>query len=179
MDSNKPRIQILIGLAAAAGAVGAAAMVSTATAPTARADDFTDIITYVDADFADGQFNLTTAFSDFSGGDFVAGLTSLFQGVDDDVLGAPDNLLIGTVEALAGEPLGGPLPYDLGAEANFAGGLADAENDFSYAVVNLEDIPAELAAGDYGVATYDVLIGADYASIAPLEELILGAAASL
>ena len=55
MDSNKPRIQILIGLAAAAGAVGAAAMVSTATAPTARADDFTDIITYVDADFADAH----------------------------------------------------------------------------------------------------------------------------
>ena len=37
-----------IGLAAAAGAFGAAAMLSAATAPTARADDFTDILSNVE-----------------------------------------------------------------------------------------------------------------------------------
>jgi hypothetical protein len=179
MDSNRSRTGTLVGLAAAAGAFGVAAMMSTATAPTARADDFTDIVTYVNADFADGQYGLTTAFSDFSSGDFATGLASLFDGVDDDVLAAPDNLLIGTVEALEGEPLGGPLPFDLG-ELNFAGGLADAQDQFSYAVVaDFGDIPTELAAGDYGVATYDVLLGADYATVVPLEDIILGAAASL
>jgi hypothetical protein len=41
----------LIGVAAAAGAFGAAAMMSAATAPTARADDFTDVINAVDGDY--------------------------------------------------------------------------------------------------------------------------------
>jgi hypothetical protein len=170
---------VLIGLAAAAGVLGGAAVTSASTAPTARADAFTDIVTYVDADFADGQYGLTTAFSDFSSGDFATGLASLFEGVDDDFLAAPDNLLIGTVEALEGEPLGGPLPFDLG-ELNFAGGLADAEDQFSYAVTSdFGDIPTELAASDYGSATYDLLLGAEYASVVPLEDIILGAAASL
>jgi hypothetical protein len=179
MDSNTSRTGMLVGLAAAAAAFGTAATMSTATAPTARADDFTDIVTYVNVDLVVGQGDVTAAFSDFSSGDFVPGLTSLFQGVDDELLAAPDNLLIGTVEALAGEGLGGPLLFDLGAPANFAEQLTYAEDTFSGAVANLEDAPAELAAGDYGEAAYDVLDGADYASIAPLEDIILGAAASL
>jgi hypothetical protein len=179
MDSNRSRTGVLIGLAAAAGAFGVAAMMSTAAAPTARADDFTDIVTYVDSDLGVGQADITTAFSDFSSGDFATGLASLFQGIDDDFLAAPDNLVIGTVEALEGEGIGGPLLFNLG-ELNFAGGLADAEDQFSYAVgSDFGDIPTELAAGDYGVATYDVLLGADYASVVPLEDIILGAAASL
>jgi hypothetical protein len=179
LDSNRSRAGLLVGLAAAFGAVGAAAVMSAATAPTARADDFTDIVTYVDSDLGVGQADIATAFSDFSGGDFATGLTSLFQGVDDEVLAAPDNLLIGTVEALEGEGIGGPLLFNLG-ELNFATGLEDAGDQFSYAVVgDLEDIPTELAAGDYGIATYDVLLGADYASVVPLEDLILGAVASL
>jgi hypothetical protein len=178
MDSNRSRTGVLVGIAAAAAAFGTAAMMSAATAPTARADDFTDIVTYVDSDLGVGQADITTAFSDFGSGDFATGLASLFQGVDDDFLAAPDNLLIGTVEALAGDPIGGPLLFDLG-ELNFAGGLADAQDQFSYAVANLEAAPAELAAGDYGAATYDVVIGADYASVIPLEDIILGAAASL
>ena len=179
MDSKRSRTGMLIGLGIAAGAFGVAATMSAATAASARADDFTDIVTYVDSDLGVGQADVTTAFSDFSSGDFVPGLTSLFQGVDDDVLAAPDNLLIGTVEALTGEGIGGPLLYDLGAPANFAEQLTYAEQTFSGAVASLEDVPAELAAGDYGAATYDVLTGADFATIAPLEDLILGAAASL
>jgi hypothetical protein len=179
MDSNTSRTGMLVGVAAVAAAFGTAAMMSAATAPTARADAFTDIVTYVDSDLGVGQADITTALSDFSSGDFATGLASLFQGVDDEFLAAPDNLLIGTVEALEGEPLGGPLLFNLG-ELNFAGGLADAEDQFGYAVVaDFEDIPTEVAAGDYGVATYDVLLGADFASVVPLEDIILGAAASL
>jgi hypothetical protein len=68
-----------------------------------------------------------------------------------------------------------PLPYDLGVPANFAEQLTYAEQTFSGAVASFEDIPTKLAAGDYGVATYAILTGADVASIAPLEDLILGA----
>ena len=42
MSDTRSRSGILVGLAAAVGAFGAAAMMSAATAPTARADDFTD-----------------------------------------------------------------------------------------------------------------------------------------
>jgi hypothetical protein len=44
MDNNRSRTGVLVGLAAAAGAFGVAAMMSAATAPTARADAFTDMI---------------------------------------------------------------------------------------------------------------------------------------
>src|SRR5271166_3881800 len=60
---NKRSRAVLVGLDAAVGAVGAAAMMSAATAPTARADDFTDILNGVEGNFAAGQ----TAF----GGDDV------------------------------------------------------------------------------------------------------------
>jgi hypothetical protein len=41
---HKSSRAVLVGLGAAVGAFGAAAMISAAIAPTARADDFTDII---------------------------------------------------------------------------------------------------------------------------------------
>ena len=178
MDSDKSRTGMLVSLGAAAGAFGVAVMMSTATAPTAHADDFSDILTYVDADFADGYYGFTTAFSDFSSGDLGPGLAALFDGIDDDVLAAPNNLVIGTVEALTGEGIGGPLVADLG-EANFAGGLADAEIQFSYSLGTLGDAPVDLAAGDYGSATYDLLLGTEYAFVVPVEDLVIGAAASL
>ena len=79
---SDPRSQpgILVGLAAALGAFGAAAMMSAATAPTARADDFTDIITAVDSDYAAGQGDFTTAFADFDSNEFAPGLTTFLKG---------------------------------------------------------------------------------------------------
>jgi hypothetical protein len=55
-------------------------------------------------DFAAGQADLTTAFSDLSSGQLAAGLAAFFAGVDDDALSAPNNLLIGTVSAATNEP---------------------------------------------------------------------------
>ena len=52
MDSNGSRTGVLVGLAAAAGAFGVAAMMSAATAPTARADEFSDIVNGVEAELA-------------------------------------------------------------------------------------------------------------------------------
>jgi hypothetical protein len=178
MDSNRSRTGVLVGLAAAAGAFGAAAMISAATAPTARADDYTDIINAVDGDYATGQADFTTALSDFSSSSFVPGLAELFYGVDDDVLGAPDNLLLGTVEALAGDPIDGSLTYDFGFPANFADGLADVEQFFNSGVNALGDAATYLSGGDYVDATYADIIGGEYFTVG-LQELLLGAAASL
>jgi hypothetical protein len=55
MDSNGLRAATLIGVAAAAGAFGAAALMSAATAPTARADAYSDIVADVEADLTYGQ----------------------------------------------------------------------------------------------------------------------------
>jgi hypothetical protein len=56
---------VLIGLAATVGTFGVAAMMSAATAPTARADDFSNIINAIDGDFTAGQADFTAAVSDF------------------------------------------------------------------------------------------------------------------
>jgi hypothetical protein len=61
MDSNRSRFGMLIGLGAAAGAFGVAAMMSAATAPTARADAYSDIISAVDGDFAAGEAEFASA----------------------------------------------------------------------------------------------------------------------
>src|ERR1700689_2795012 len=74
MDSNRSRTGVLVGLAAAAGAFGVAAMISAATPPTARADDFTDIVNAVEAELAFGQAAFTTASTDFGSSDVTDGL---------------------------------------------------------------------------------------------------------
>ena len=62
MGVMRARSRILVGLAASAGAFGAAAMMSAAAAPTAHADDITDIISAVEGDYADGQSAFTPPF---------------------------------------------------------------------------------------------------------------------
>lgn len=71
---NKRSRAVLVGLDAAVGAVGAAAMMSAATAPTARADDFTDILNGVEGNFAAGQTAFDNASTDFGGDDVTDGL---------------------------------------------------------------------------------------------------------
>jgi hypothetical protein len=70
-------------------------MLSAATMPTARADAFSDIISAVDGDYADGQAAFTTAYSDFGSNELVPGLVAFLSGVNDDALSAPNNLLVG------------------------------------------------------------------------------------
>jgi hypothetical protein len=59
---------VLVGLSATAGAFAAAAMISAASAPTARADDFSDILADVQAEQAAAQADFTTATQDFATG---------------------------------------------------------------------------------------------------------------
>jgi hypothetical protein len=103
------------------GAFGAAAMMSAASAPTAHAtDDFTDIINAVDTDFTDGRGYFTAAFADFGSNEFAPGLTTFFEGLDADILTAPNNVALGTVEALQGETLSFTFPFALTTPTTFA-----------------------------------------------------------
>jgi hypothetical protein len=169
---------MLIGLAAAVGAFGAASTVSTASAPAARADDFSDIISAVDGDFTAGQTAFTIADSEFGSSEPVAGLAAFFGGVNDDALSAPNNLLVGSVEALTNETVTGSEPFGFLAPSSFSDGLNAAESFFaigeSYFTVGATDF----ASGDYGDAALYDLFASDYVSVLPLEDLILGAAVS-
>ncbi len=178
MSNTRSRYGILVGLAAAAGAVCTAAMMSTATAPTARADDFTDIINAVDGDFATGQLDFTTAFSDFGSSAFGPGLTAFFDGVDDDLLSAPDNVIVGSVEALTNEPITNSITFGIGLPSSLADSVTLAESDFTGAESEFALAATDFSAGNYGDATLFDFIGADLASVVPVEELLLGAAVS-
>lgn len=69
------------------------------TAPTAHADDFSAIIADIQAE----ETAAATAFTtEATYGDTPAGLTQLFIGLDDDPLGVPNDLEVGTVDALTG-----------------------------------------------------------------------------
>jgi hypothetical protein len=94
---------VFVGLSAAAAAFAAAAMLAAATPPTARADDpLTDISNDIEAELGYGQTAFSNAATDFGDGDTTDGLAQLFVGTDDDLVGVPDILGVGAVDALTG-----------------------------------------------------------------------------
>jgi hypothetical protein len=180
MSDTRSRSGILVGLAAAAGAFGAAAMMSAAAAPTARADDTSLIIAAIDGDYAAGQADFTTALTDLGSGDFVSGLAESLGGLNEDTLAPTDNLLLGTVEALEGDPITSSLFFDdLSAPGTFADALQEAQIFFNEGQGFLSNAAIDFSAGDYGAGTYSELAGSADAYVLPVEELLLGAVAAL
>jgi hypothetical protein len=177
MSDPRSRPGVLVGLAAAVSALGAAAMMSAASAPTAHADDFTDIITAVDADFTAGQSDFATAFADFDSNAFAPGLTIFFEGLDADILTAPNNIALGTAEALQDETLSFTLPDALTTPTSFAEALTVAQADVIQGEADLASIAVFLGDGT-NTALVELLEGTDSVSVLPLEELLLGAAVS-
>jgi hypothetical protein len=175
MSDTRSRTGMLVGLAAAVGAIGAAAMMS---APTARADDFTDIINAVDVDYANGQTAFTTALTDFSSSEFAPGLAALFDGVDDDALAAPNDFLTGTADALTNESIGQSASYDLALPADFSAAITQAQTFFTEGLNYIYYDPDFASLSDYGTSVYYDVLGLDYSTVLPLEELLLGAAVS-
>lgn len=93
---------VIIGLGTAFGAFAAAAVMSAATAPAARADDYSAIIADIQAEETAAATALATSSTDFASGDTPDGLTQLFIGLDDDLLGVPNLLEVGLVDAATG-----------------------------------------------------------------------------
>jgi hypothetical protein len=178
MGSNRSRVGVMVGLSAAAGVFGVAAMMSAATAPTARADDFGDIISAVDGDFANGQADFTTAFADFGSGDVTNGLPAFFDGLDNDLLSPEDTLLVGTLEVLTNVPVSGAADYLFNLGPLTTSALTQAEIDFSVGEADLTTGAADLSGGEYLDAVYFDLIGSEVASVVPVEALLQGVVAS-
>jgi hypothetical protein len=181
MGIKRSRAATLVGLGAAAGAFGAAVMMSAATAPTARADDFTDILNAVEGDFASGQAAFGEASTLFGSNDVPAGLDALFSGVDDDSVWAPDNLLVGSIEALTNEGITNSLAGDLytPAPTTFAAALADAQNTIVAGESFFTTGASDLSLGSFGnAALYDLAGSAYIFDFAP-QLLVIGTADAL
>jgi hypothetical protein len=180
MGETRLRSPILIAAAAAAGAFGAAAMMSAATAPSARADDTTLIIDAIQGDYAAGQADFTASFADFGSGAFVPGVAEFFDGMDQDSVAATDNLLLGTVEALEGDPITSTLFLgELSAPDSFADALEEAQILFNEGQGLVSNAAIDFSAGDYGAGTYAELVGSADAYVLPVQELLLGALAAI
>ena len=151
-------------------------MMSAATAPTARADAYSDIIASIDGDYAFGQADFTTAAT-YLGSNLPVGLALLLDGADEDSVAAPDNLLAGTVEALTNEPISSDFSVGLPVPTDFADAVTIAQTIVSEGEGDLSDVASLLSAGEYGSAVYYDLFGTESLSVFPLEELLLGAVA--
>jgi hypothetical protein len=175
---TRSRSGILVGLAAAVGAFGAAAMMSAVTAATARADDFTNLVTDIEADYSIGQTALTDASTDFSSAEFAPGLALLFDGVDNDSVVAPENFLIGIGELLTNESLDLTTPFNWSLPSDFSDAVSSAESYFSDGAGDFTQGATALAGGDYGDALMDYAYGLNAIVVDPLQEVLLGAAVS-
>lgn len=175
MSDVRSRAVILVGVAAAALT---AAMMSTATAPTARADDFAELINDLNIDFSAGQTALATAYTDFGSDQLVPGLAQLLGAVDDYTLSPGNTLLIGTAEVLQGDPINSTADWGFLIPPSYADAVSVAQTDLATGGTDLSLAVNDFSTGDYVFATVNELFGLEYSSIVPLEELILGAAVS-
>jgi hypothetical protein len=170
--THKSRTGLPIGLAAAAAAFGAAPMLTAATAPTARADDFTEILDDTATYYSAAQGDFTAAEGDFSSGlsGVPDGLQELFAGVDNVGIGGPDEFLLGSVEALQNQPIEFITPGPFGPstpELDLATGLTDAQSYITAATTSFTDAAENLSEGNYTDALVGYLDGSfflDFAS---------------
>jgi hypothetical protein len=147
---------VLVGLSAAAGAFAAAAMLSAAIAPSARADDLAGILADVQAELADGQTAFGQAATDFGDGNTTGGLAELFIGTDDDLVGVPDILEVGATDELSGASLfsGNPFDVTFATPTTLAGATSEAQTFYTEGVTLANDITA-LPPTDYADTALD------------------------
>jgi len=187
MTHKRSRAGIMIGLAAATGAFGAATAMSAApTAGAQPADIYPEIIQALDTNFADGQASLQEALALLPGGlanhdslEEAQGLFNLFVAADDNGVLAPENVLLGLVDALGNDPYSPLLALPMDLPTNYAEGLADAQLFISSAASEFTAASAAFSLGDYGQAALLDVLGANSLTIYPLQELLVGAVAGL
>ena len=76
------------------------------------------------------ETDFTTAATYF-GSNLPVGLALLFDGVNEDSVAAPDNLLVGMVEALTNEPIATDIPLSLPVPTDFADAVTNAQGIIS------------------------------------------------
>jgi hypothetical protein len=149
----------LVGLGAAAGAFAAAGMISAAVAPTARADDATEIAANVAAIEAAAQEDYSAATADFAlgtqAGD-AAGLTAEFEGMDDDLFGVPAMYQVGDLDSHYNVPVVPATDFEYSwTDPTIAGYVAEAQSWYNTGNNLMTDAANFFATGDYTDAALD------------------------
>jgi hypothetical protein len=172
--------RILAGLGVAAAALTAFVFTSAIDAPVARADDpITDILTNVATDYSNGQAAFDEAALLFGSNDITDGFASLLSGVDDDVVSAPNDLINGPLEELAGDPISGAAPVHLFVPTDVANAEFLAQEFFSSGESSLPLVSSFLASGDYLDAAAYAQSAVDSIFVIAPEYLFLGGLESL
>jgi len=182
MQGNKGSRGVLVALAATGGALGAAAMMSAATAPTARADDFTEIIANVETIEGYGQAAFSAADVEFASNNVPLGLAGLFDGTYDDTVGVQDEISIGTLAALGGGMPPAPTSLDFNSvpfPTSYADAVTDAQSDYATAATAFTAAVTDLSGGDYGGFVLESATVPVYAFDLPVEQLFIGAVEAL
>jgi hypothetical protein len=148
----------LVGLGAAAGSFAVAAMMSAAAAPTAHADDFGVVFADIQAEETAGATALANASTDFANGDTPDGLTQLFIGLDDDTVGVPNTLVVGTMYELTGgtvpSSLASDFEYSFATPLTIAGSVTEAQTYYAEGTA-LTNVIDGLPSTDYGLIALD------------------------
>jgi hypothetical protein len=168
---------LLVGLSAAAGAFAAAAMISAAGAPTARADDFSDILANITAEEAAAQADFSAASADFASGTagIPAGLTALLEGVDDDTFGVADDLQVGSLDSLYNVPVipADTFEFSFATPASFTAAVTEAQSVYTTSLTDMTTQATDFSMGDYtGGAVYQDLAAIDFSHIPDQIEFI-------
>ena len=174
-----------IGLGAAAGALLAAVMSQLATAPTARADDFSDIVANVEASIAAGQADITAGQADFALGTsagFADGLALDTAATDDFLVSPLDDILTGSVAAAVGETPGPGETYefpDFAVPTSLADFEAEVTGDFQAGLANFENAETVFALGtpdSFATGVIDIINSLDFYTVIAPEQAVLGLA---
>jgi hypothetical protein len=176
MSNTKLSAVSFVGLGAAAAAFGSAAVMSAAGAPTARADDFTDLQAVVAADFANAQSAFSAALFDFSSNDVSEGFANLFSSADNALLSAPDNFSVGLTDILFGQPVySTPLDFTVEIPSGLTGALSDISQVVAEGQTELSSAAMYLSSGDFADALLFGSVGSQLIDDLPGQLLFLGA----
>jgi hypothetical protein len=146
----------LAGLGAAFGAFAAAAMMSATNAPAAHADDYSAVIADIQAEEGAAATAFATSSTDFANGDEPDGLTQLFIGLDDDVLGVPNLLEVGDVDVLTGTTVipASDFEFSFATPATLAASVTEAQTFYTEGNALATTI-ASLPSTDYSLIDLD------------------------
>jgi hypothetical protein len=132
-------------------------MISAAVAPTARADDFSDILADIQAEETADATAFTTASTDFAtNADSPAGLTQLFIGLDDNLVGVPNGLHVGLVDALTNTPVipASDFEFSFATPASDAAAVTEANTFYTEGNTLATEI-VSLPSNDYAAIALD------------------------
>jgi hypothetical protein len=102
-----------------------------------------------------GRAAFGQAATDFGSSDVTDGLQALLNGTNDYLVSVPDDLYIGTVDALTNEPVTPAIDFLDSAPANFADAVTDAQGNFDSGEGFFTMAATAFSAADYADAAYD------------------------